>query len=66
MRTVKLLIDRAEMNGIRKSGSTIELPDDEAARYIDDGLATPIETEAAMSGSPECAMRQSPTPRKRR
>lgn len=66
MRTVKLLIDRGEMSATYRAGDLISLPDDEATRYIEAGLAEPIETEAAMSGAPECAMRQPPTPRRRR
>lgn len=66
MRTVKLLTGRMEMSATYKTGDTIELPDDEAARYIEAGLAEPIETEVAMTGAPECAMKQPPTPRKRR
>lgn len=66
MRSVRLLIDRAEMNGIRRAGSIISLPDDEAARCIRDGLAEPVQPEAAMSGAAECAMKKPPTPRNRR
>ena len=66
MRLVRLLTARAENHATFQIGDEISLPDDEAARYIEAGLAEPIEQEAAMSGAPECAMLQPPTPRKRR
>jgi len=66
MRSVRLLTGRAEMSANYRPGDIISLSDDEAARYIRDNLAEAIEQEAAMSGVPECAMLQPPTPRKRR